>query len=340
VLRDEQSVTTATADEPTIEIRGVHKSYGSLHVLRGIDLTIARGEAFGLLGPNGAGKSTLTHIILGLLLPDQGSVRVFGSQDIERVSARIGYLPERPRYHTQFTGREYLATLGRLSDLQGDRLEDRIDTVIELVALQTAADRRVGTYSKGMLQRLGLAQALIHEPDLLVVDEPASGLDPEGQSDMATMLQRVHNAGHTVILCTHQLNEVARLCDRVGILINGRLDPIAGVADLHAQGHSVTVRVQDLSAETAQALTNLSDNVRCTRTEIVIFPVTDELQARVLKLLLDDEVPIVAVIPEADALEQFYMRAIHATDGPDSAQKLATRRADNLLQVLIGEDKE
>lgn len=328
------------AGDNAIQLNNVHKRYGTLHVLRGIDLTVARGETFGLLGPNGAGKSTLTHIILGLLLPDQGSVSVLGSSDIERVSGRIGYLPERPRYHTQFTGREYLRTLGRLSDIRGDTLDDRVDAVVELVGMQAAADRRIGTYSKGMLQRIGLAQALLHEPELLIVDEPASGLDPEGQSDMAALLERVRAAGHTVVLCTHQLNEVARLCDRVGVLVDGRLAPITSVDELHAQGHSVTIKVQNLPAETARALTNISGNIRCARTEVVIFPVSDELQARVLRLLLDDDVPIVALVPEADALEQFYLRAIHSSGTASPLESPTGERREDLLEVLMNEDKE
>src|SRR5919202_604130 len=118
-----------------IEIRNVHKRYGNLHVLRGITLTVPRGEAFGLLGPNGAGKSTLTHTILGLLIPDDGTIKVFGQTEIERLSRHVGYLPVRPRYHTQFTGREYLAILGKLSDLCGDQVHQRVEAVLELVGI-------------------------------------------------------------------------------------------------------------------------------------------------------------------------------------------------------------
>ncbi len=302
------------AAEPAIEIHGIHKRYGALHVLRGIDLTVDKGEAFGLLGPNGAGKSTLLHIILGLLMPDEGSVRVFGKAEADGLAARIGYLPERPRYHTQFTGREYLSSLGRLSDLRGSKLQQRVEAVLDVVGIQEAADRRLGTYSKGMLQRIGLAQALVHEPDLLIVDEPGSGLDPAGQRDTAELLQRVRSSGHTILLCTHQLTEVARLCDRVGVLTKGRLDRIVRLSDLDARGHSVTIRVRDLPAETALSLSQMSSSVRCTRTEITLFPVTDDLLRSVLRGLLDDEVGIISVMPEADALEQFYLGAIEVDD--------------------------
>ncbi len=322
-----------------IEIRNVHKRYSTLQVLRGIDLTVARGEAFGLLGPNGAGKSTLTHTILGLLMPDEGTVKVFGKSDIEQLSPRIGYLPERPRYHTQFAGREYLAILGRLSDLGGTKLHQRVEAVLDLVGIHDAADRRIGTYSKGMLQRLGVAQAILHEPDLLIVDEPASGLDPGGQRDMAELLRRIQEAGHTIFLCTHQLTEVTRLCDRVGVLANGRLDRVVGVAELRAQGHSVTIRVPDLPAETAALLGSLSPSIRCTRTEIVIFPMTEELQARVLRGLLDDGVTISAVIPEADALEQFYLQAVQDGNQQHDGHTSAARSENPLLAALMHGDK-
>ena len=322
-----------------IEISNVHKRYGTLQVLNGIDLSVARGEAFGLLGPNGAGKSTLTHIILGLLMPDQGTVKVLGSDNnIESLSPRIGYLPERPRYHTQFTGREYLTTLGRLSDLRGSKLHERVEAVLELVGIQDAADRRIGTYSKGMLQRLGLGQAVLHEPDLLIVDEPASGLDPAGQRDTAELLRRVHAAGHTVFLCTHQLTEVARLCDRVGVLTKGRLDQVANLDALRAQGNSVTIRVDNLPAETAAFLHTMSPSIRCTRTEVVLFPFSEELQTSVLRVLLDDDVAILALSRDIDALEQFYLRAIHAMDSHPDGGTAARSPEDAMLEALIQGD--
>ena len=323
------------AAENALEITNLHKSYGKLHVLRGVDLVVMRGEAFGLLGPNGAGKSTLIHSILGLLLPDQGTISVWGSGTIEQSTARIGYLPERPRYHTQFTGREYLGLLGRLSDINGLKLHERIDTVLELVDIQDAADRRIGTYSKGMLQRLGLAQALLHEPDMLIADEPGSGLDPAGQRDMAQLLQRIRETGRTVFMCTHHLSEVTQLCDRVGVLTQGRLDRVVSLEELQGRGHSVTIKVHDLPAETANVLGAMSPSISYTRTEVVIFPTSHELQSGVLRALLDDDVVIVSVTPEADALEQFYLSAIREDgNGPMDVPPPAPRE-DTFIEVLM-----
>jgi ABC-2 type transport system ATP-binding protein len=302
--------------DQAISISNLNKSFGSLHVLRGVDLEVARGEAFGLLGPNGAGKTTLIHQILGLL-------------------KRVGYLPERPHYSAYYTGREYLAMLGRLSDLGGKRLHKRLDTVIELVGLGQAADRRIGTYSKGMLQRVGIAQAVLHEPDLLIVDEPASGLDPGGRHEMILLLRTLKELGHTIFLCTHQLTEVARLCDRVGVLVGGKIAQTVTVAELHAQGHSVTVRVADLPLETAVALQAIGPYVRCDRISITLFPASDALLSAVLRRLLDDGVPVLSVVPEADALEQFYLKAVNGEQPAPAVPPAVIESPEALLESLI-----
>jgi ABC-2 type transport system ATP-binding protein len=327
-----------------IEISRLHKSYGEIHVLRGVDLEVPRGEAFGLLGPNGTGKTTLIQVILGLLRPNEGLLRVLGSENVDHVSQRLGYLPERPRYHLQFTGREYLRTLGSLSDLRGKQLANRVDTVIELAGLEQAAERRIATYSKGMLQRLGIAQAVLHEPDLLIVDEPASGLDPGGQREMAHMLSALHKTGHTIVLCTHQLTEVARLCTRVGVLAGGTIAATATLDELYALGNSATVAVDMLPSATAAALEQLAPEeptalpgrpvVRCERDSVVLFPSNDTLLSHVLRQLLDDGIAVRAVTPGADALEQFYLRAVQqAQTGSPSVSPPAS--PEELVETLI-----
>lgn len=320
--------------ELAVEIGGLHKSYGDIHVLRGVDLEIPRGEVFGLLGPNGTGKTTLIQTILGLLQPGAGLLRVLGSRNVGSVSQRLGYLPERPRYHLQFSGREYLRVLGSLSDLHGKQLAERVDTVIELVGLQQPADRRIATYSKGMLQRLGIAQAVLHEPDLLIVDEPASGLDPSGQREMAQLLRALNDAGHTILLCTHQLTEVARLCTRVGVLAGGTITSTAALVDLYAQGQSATVAVDMLPVHTAESLEQLGPEVRCERGVVTLFPTDDLLLSRVLRRLLDDGVAVRAVTPGSDALEQFYLRSVQqAQSRLPSAPPPASQ--EELIETLI-----
>jgi len=325
---------TNTPGGLAIEISGLHKSYGEIHVLRGVDLEVPRGEAFGLLGPNGTGKTTLIQTILGLLRPSEGLLRVLGSENIGSVSQRLGYLPERPRYHLQFSGREYLRALGSLSDLRGKRLATRVDTVIELVGLEQAADRRIATYSKGMLQRLGIAQAVLHEPDLLIVDEPASGLDPAGQREMALLLRQLHDTGHTILLSTHQLTEVARLCTRVGVLAGGTIAATAELNELYAMGNSATVAVDILPIATAQALEQLGPEVRCEHDAVVLFPSDDILMSRVLRRLLDDGIAVRAVTPGADALEQFYLRAVQQAQSRSPSASPPTSHKE-LVDTLI-----
>ena len=187
-------------DLPSAAIAAVdlHKRYASLQVLRGLTLHVPAGEVYGILGPNGAGKSTLVHLLLGFLRPDSGQVRIFGRSPAA-ARDRLGYLPERVRYHSHFTAREYLQALGAFGDLRGRALADRCRTVLIQVGLAAAADRRIGGFSKGMLQRLGIAQAILHEPELLLIDEPTSGLDPAGQHEMIELVADLGRRGHTIL---------------------------------------------------------------------------------------------------------------------------------------------
>lgn len=321
--------------DQAISITNLHKAYGALQVLKGIDLDVVRGEVFGLLGPNGVGKTTLTHTILGLLKPDDGTVRVFGGEHQDKFSDKIGYLPERPRYHAQFSGREFLVTMGRLANLTGTHLFDRVDAVLDLVGLSQAADRRIGTYSKGMLQRIGIAQAVLHEPDLLIVDEPASGLDPGGQREMAELLRRLSDTGHTIFLCTHQLTDVARLCDRIGVLVGGRIQHTTSLADLQAQGHSATITVAELPFDTATALQAQGPHIRCNHHTITLFPTSDHGLTAVLRRLLDDDIAVRSIVPEADALEQFYLRAVQDNHAGPLTPPAQPETSDELLETLI-----
>ncbi len=293
-----------------LHIRDLHVSYGALHVLRGVSLDIPPGEMFGLLGPNGAGKTTLIHTILGLLKPQRGTVQLFGSADIERNTANIGYLPERQRIHPHVTGREYLTTLGKLSGLRGTPLTQQVTSVLGAMELQEAADRRLGTYSKGMLQRIGLAQAVLHDPDLLIIDEPTSGLDPQGQEEMVALLQRLRVAGHTIIMCTHRLVHVGALCQRVGVLVDGQINDVARVADLQANGHSMVIEVDALPPFAVQALHTWGRQVQPDGTRLTLHPADDVLVATVLRYLLDHGIAVRAMLPQADAIERFYAEAV------------------------------
>jgi ABC-2 type transport system ATP-binding protein len=196
----------------------------SITAVRDLDLRVEPGEVYGLLGPNGSGKSTTLKIILGLIPPTRGRIRIFG-RDSSQVASReaVGFLPENAYFYKFLTGEETLRFFGKLCRLHGTRLKSRVRELLELVGLTNARDQRLSAYSKGMLQRIGLAQALINEPRLVVLDEPTAGVDPAGSRDIRNLIVDLKRNGVTVLLSSHLLTQVQEICDRVGILARGVL---------------------------------------------------------------------------------------------------------------------
>ncbi len=207
-----------------------------LRALDELTLRIEPGAIFGLLGPNGSGKSTAIKIMLGLLQPTAGACTVFGVPS-GRIEARVdvGYLPEMPDFYRHLTGRELVRFHGALGGLRGAPLRARTDEVIALVELSAAADRRVSAYSKGMLQRIGLAQALVHDPRLLILDEPTAGVDPVGAAAMEKLIRELKARGKTIVITSHLLGQMEELCDRVGILDRGRLILESAISELRGR---------------------------------------------------------------------------------------------------------
>ncbi len=193
-------------------------------VLRGVSLAVEEGEIYGFLGPNGAGKTTSIKCLLGLLFPDAGSVELFGDPGPTLAARRrLGYLPEQPYFYPHLKGRELLEYFGRLFGLQGSELRTKCGDLLELVGLGDDGEKLTRQYSKGMLQRLGVAQSLINDPDLVVLDEPMTGLDPIGRREVKDLIMSVKARGATVFFSSHILADAEALCDRVGLLVNGRL---------------------------------------------------------------------------------------------------------------------
>jgi ABC-2 type transport system ATP-binding protein len=208
-----------------IEARGLTKRFGAVLALDRLDLDVPRGSIFGLLGPNGAGKTTTIRILTGLARPTDGSATVAGvvvGLDRPELRRRLGYLDQDPRFYSWMRGRELLELVGRLHGLAGMALRTRVDEMLERTGLRAAADRRIGGYSGGMRQRLGIAQALLHRPEILFLDEPVSSLDPEGRRDLLELIGDLRGEA-TVVFSTHVLADVERVCDRVAILDRGRL---------------------------------------------------------------------------------------------------------------------
>lgn len=313
-----------------IEVVKLYKSYGTQSVLHGINFQVAPGEVYGLLGPNGTGKSTLIHLLLGFLKPNSGTVTVLGESDLDFARGRIGYLPERMRYHTRFTAREYLRILGQLSDMQGLDLHDRVEQELERVGLQDAADRYLGTFSKGMLQRIGLAQALLANPELLLVDEPSSGLDPAGQRELLELLAHVRNQGHTIFLCTHRLSEAEYLCDRVGIMAGGRLVTEVDIHNLRDRPGSISIAVDAISVELSKQLQEFSPAIECNPRSVVLRPNDEQLQNQVLQQLIAAGVTIFSITPLERPLEQIYLHAVEQASTVASKVPLEPATKENL----------
>lgn len=267
---DDQPQTSAAAsgpatDDVVIETRNLSKIYRDfwgrkkVHALKSLDVEVKKGEIFGLLGPNGSGKSTTIKLILGLLFPTSGRVLVFDQDASEtRKNERIGYLPEESYLYKFLTAEETLDFYGRLFDLSGAERRERVAQLIDLVGLQGAKHRQLKEYSKGMTRRVGLAQALINDPDLILLDEPTTGLDPIGSREMKDLILGLRDQGKTVLLCSHQLADVQDVCDRVAILHQGELKELGRVTDL--------LKVQDVTEVHA---TGLSDKAKTEIRELI-----------------------------------------------------------------------
>ena len=193
-------------------------------VVRDLNLTVNREEVFGFLGPNGSGKTTTMKMLLGLTQPTKGKVELLGRPASEvNIRQQIGFLPEAPYFYTYLTAEEVLLFYGRLAGLSGHGLDHRVEELLEMVGLMEARHRQLGKFSKGMLQRVGLAQALIHDPTLVILDEPMSGLDPIGRKEVRDLIMHLRKQGKTVFFSTHIIPDVEMLCDRVGIIKNGKM---------------------------------------------------------------------------------------------------------------------
>ncbi|HCG38681.1 MAG TPA: copper ABC transporter ATP-binding protein [Pseudomonas sp.] len=228
-----------------VEIQGVSQRYGSMTVLHDLNLNLGEGEVLGLFGHNGAGKTTSMKLILGLLAPSEGQVKVLGrAPNDPQVRRQLGYLPENVTFYPQLSGRE---TLRHFARLKGAALS-QVDELLEQVGLAHAADRRVKTYSKGMRQRLGLAQALLGEPKLLLLDEPTVGLDPIATQDLYLLIDRLRQRGTSIILCSHVLPGVEAHINRAAILAKGRLQAVGSLSQLRAEaGLPVRIRASGVS---------------------------------------------------------------------------------------------
>ncbi len=242
--------------DPAVTVRDLTKVFSlpfrrcRLVAVRDLNLEVARGQVYGLLGPNGSGKSTTLKIILGLVSPTKGKTQIFGRDSREVHSrAAVGFLPENPYFYKYLTGEETLLFFGKLGGLRGRRLQARTNELLALVRLEEARHRRLGGYSKGMLQRIGLAQALLAEPQLVVLDEPTAGVDPEGSREIRDLILDLKSRGITVLLSSHLLAQVQEVCDRVSILAHGVIVKEGRVEDLLTIGNQTELILENTTPE-------------------------------------------------------------------------------------------
>ncbi len=262
---------------PVVEMIGVSREYGvlsrvrTIRALRNVTLSIAEGEILGVLGPNGSGKSTLLKTVVGFVRPTTGLVRVFGcAADSLSSRKKVGFLPDSPCFQRHFSARELLDFYAGLYGYTGNARRMRVSGVLEEAGLVEAADRRIGGYSKGMLQRLGFAQAILHDPRLLVLDEPGNGLDPEGVDYVATMLETSRLRGRTVLVASHLISQMENACDRIAIMVDGQIAHVANLRGLgieRAYGGDASSHEVGISREVAIAGNSQKDGPTLGRVE-------------------------------------------------------------------------
>lgn len=276
-------------------------------VLHDVSFSVTRGQAFGFVGPNGAGKTTTIKILLDLVRPTSGEVRLFGRPPGERgIRAKIGFLPERPYLYEYLTARETLRLYGGLLGLAGAALEKNVDEMLELVDLRDTGKTKLKSFSKGMLQRLGLAQALLGQPELVILDEPMSGLDPIGRRDVRDILFRLHDRGTTVFFSSHILSDVESICDAVAMIFKGRIHMAGRVDELLRRGSEQTeivVRPSDRP---------LPDGVLFTKAPsgdwITVVPSTQANE--LLRALVEQKAEVVALAQKRRSLEEEFLRGV------------------------------
>jgi len=291
-----------------IETRELRKVFGSQVAVRGLSLTVPRGEIFGFLGPNGAGKSTSVKMLLGLVRPTGGHALVLGSPPEDpQVRRHVGFLPEDFRFYDWLSARELLELHGRLCGMSASRLRQRIPEILELVGLTPHRDRRLRGFSKGMLQRIGLAQAIIHEPQVVFLDEPTSGLDPMGRRTVRDILRAERERGATVFLNSHFLSEVEVTCDRVAFIKHGEVVAEHELGPETANDVRVSVRARSLGEEVVSGLGRWARDVRPTAEGLSLAVPSEEVLPDVVRHLVAAGADIYGLARQKTSLEELFV---------------------------------
>ena len=298
--------------ELAIEARGLRKEFGGRPAVRDLTLAVRKGEIFGFLGPNGAGKSTSIKMLLGLVRPTSGSATLLGAAPGDvAVRRRIGFLPEDFRFYDWLTATELLELHGRLAGLTPQRARSRAPEALDAVGMSAHATRRLRGFSKGMLQRLGLAQALMHEPELIFLDEPTSGLDPMGRRMVRDVIRAQRERGATVFLNSHLLSEIEVTCDRVAFIKDGSIVESRDLrSDGNATAHRVRITARNVSPLTVTGLSQFAEKSELTGDELVVDVRSSDDVPAIVRHLVNNGAEVSRVVTDGTSLEEVFMRVV------------------------------
>ncbi len=298
-----------------LELEKVRKSYkfGFIPkkklVLKGISFSINEGEIFGYLGPNGAGKTTTIKCILNLIFPDSGKITIFGEDSLKpKAREKVGFLPENPYFYDYLTGREFLAFYADLLGIHGQQKEEKIKYFLNLVGMEKAADLQLRKYSRGMLQRVGLAQALLNDPALVILDEPMGGLDPIGRKEFRDIIVNLKKEGKTVFLSSHILQDIEMICDRVAIILAGEIINQGSLGDLISEKVLYTEII--VAGLPPSEFSHLGESVTSSGDRVLLRVYEQEKVDQVISLVLQKKGKIISLIPRTETLEDIFVSMV------------------------------
>jgi ABC-2 type transport system ATP-binding protein len=299
-----------------ISTRGLRKVFGDKVAVRDLTLQVSRGEVFGFLGPNGAGKSTSVKMLLGLVAPSSGTAEILGrpAGDV-KTRAKVGFLPEHFRFYDWLTAAELLKLHGRLYGVPHTELRRRIPDLLDRVGLTPHRDKRLRDFSKGMLQRIGLAQALLNDPKLIFLDEPTSGLDPVGRRLVRDIIKSQRERGATVLLNSHLLSEVEITCDRVAFIKDGEVVESRELNSLLEEQTTVTIRATSVSAEVVAALEQFVLSVRTESDRFVLSVTSTSVLPQIVRCLVEKGAEVYEVTPQRLSLEERFLQIVGSDGG-------------------------
>ena len=299
-----------------IETEQLKKVFGDNTAVKGLTLRVAQGEVFGFLGPNGAGKTTSMKMLLGLVSPTSGTASLLGAPIGDRPTlARIGFLPEHFRFQEWLTASEFLQLHGELLGMEKQALKARCDELLERVGLTTFRNKLLRTFSKGMLQRIGLAQALLNHPALVFLDEPTSGLDPVGRLLVRDVIRELRREGTCVFLNSHLLSEIEVTCDRVAFIRHGEVVRILDLASLNGNQSALTIRAAGLTPEMITGMARWGKDIQSDGEQVTLTVQDEEQVPEINKYLVAQGARVYAITPERISLEDIFIETVGKDGG-------------------------